>query len=279
MAILNPSPVLALPAAMWLAYRYIQSKGPLDRESWQSALCPPAFEKSTPQDGAHSKKAISTLIELELVLAHGADQLAASRPINLYAEFIDDLRNRVYAANGATTSAPGVSSDLVAGCAWLLSRSPAQSLTWRDAQAARDLPSELVNDTRWNALATWSEALGFARNPLGLGVIPDPTEAILDAIRTEWPAKDEVSIGTLLQRLVEQVPVLPGGSLSGFNGGEDDEFQVSFSVSWALLCAQQAGIITMNLEADAADRRILAIPDYQWTHQVSSVTIKGKSRA
>jgi hypothetical protein len=53
--VLNPSPVLCLPQAMWLVYRVVMAKPDLDRAEILDLVTPEAMRAGSPQQGAHAR--------------------------------------------------------------------------------------------------------------------------------------------------------------------------------------------------------------------------------
>jgi hypothetical protein len=65
--VLNPSPVLCLPQAMWLTYRVIMERPDLSQDEVLNLVTPVAMRSRTPQDGAHVRRALTGLREFSLV--------------------------------------------------------------------------------------------------------------------------------------------------------------------------------------------------------------------
>ncbi|GFJ85005.1 hypothetical protein [Phytohabitans houttuyneae] len=72
---------------------------------------------------------------------------------------------------------------------------------------------------------------------------------------TRLPARDAVAA------VIDELPVLPGGRYSVALGLEADAPDVSATLSFALLCADEYGWLQLHRRSDADDEVLLVDPD------------------
>ena len=117
--------------------------------------------------------------------------------------------------------------DLVRALAWFLSCDPFTSLDLDDVAQLQEgaLPvsrvgKPIVNDVRWNRFAYWAPALGFAPEPLldndrpRQPMVPDCTVAVRQTVQSAWVKDQRVEASEATERIIAELPVLPGGSYS-----------------------------------------------------------------
>lgn len=286
MEYLNPSPAAFLPQTMWLTYRTVMERPGLGAEDVLNLMVPSAIRARTPGgDGVHVKRALDALRRLGLVQSEGggftADTVAHA------AAFLRQLRHRVVsppASFGPEFDAP---DDLRRGLIWLMRQAPTKPLDF-DLDV-RPVANVFTNDTRWNAFRPWCDVLGFGQvvlgEPAGPGqrqtggkVVPNPTGAVIDAIREPFgdplPSGEQIPIAQLVEFLRVEIPVLPGHPSATYDGitGEADEAMRALGL--ALTSAEERQILDMTYQSDPSS--VMALPDAQDGHPryVSTVTIR-----
>jgi len=285
--ILNPSPVLCLPHTMWLVYRTVAGTSGLDQEKALSLVVPEQMRPITPQDGAHGKRALAALIEFGLV-QRDHDGALTAEALGESSEFLRRLRHRIVAVTPESSKDAPVAPDLRSALVWLMRESPLVPLHYSTAQAG--MPAGLfTNDTRWNGFRWWSQALGFSRPALDAlakerdqkaKIVPDPTEAVIDAIRRPFgeplPKEEPLPVGELARHLQGELPVLPGHPSAIYDGMVETAEDEVRALGLALSCAEERGVISMAYQSDPSD--VMALPDAQdrgRARYVSTVTVKG----
>lgn len=286
MDVLNPSPVLCLPQAMWLTYRAIMDMPGLSQDQILSLVVPEILRARTPQDGAHARRAFAGLREFGLVQEHAAGTFSAER-LHSAGDFLRLLRRRLVAPPASVGANFTGAPDLRSGLVWLMRQSPFVPLHHDNVQI--EMPTGLfVNDTRWNAFRLWSQALGFSQPALAAlsrttdqkaKIVPDPTEAVIGAIRHPFgdplPTEEQLPIGRLLDFLRAELPVLPGHPSATYDGLKDDGDHAVRVLGLALSSAEQREVVSMGYQSDPSG--VLALPDaqdYGRSRYISTVTIK-----
>lgn len=287
MDVLNPSPSLCLPQTMWLCQRIIMDSPNLTTEEVLSRAVPSSLQSRTPSDGAHAKRALAGLIEFRLVQRASDGRLSTRDKVSA-GEFVRRLRHQLVVPPSSIGEGFAGAPDLRAGLVWLMRQSPTQPLNHQSVEIEMP-PGLFTNDTRWNAFRWWSKALGFsqpampslahANAPKGR-IVPNPAEAVLDAIREPFgaplPRNERLPISQLLSFLRTEIPVLPGhesATVEGLELSRESEFRV---LGAALSSAEHRGLLEMSYQSDPSG--VLALPDaldHGRDRYISSVTIKG----
>ncbi|KAF2418130.1 hypothetical protein B2K11_09615 [Microbacterium sp. B35-30] len=283
MDVLNPSPALCLPQTMWLTYQVIMNSPGLGPDDVIAMVAPEGLASQT----QHGKRALSGLRDFRLV-EQDDDGALSAEPIGSASQFLRVLRRRAVVApldQGADfVGAP----DLRAGLIWLMRQAPMLPLDY-DTVQTEATANPFVNDTRWNGFRLWSQALGFSRPALGAlsknanrgaKIVPDPTEALIDAIRAPFgdplPRDQQLPIGQLLSFLRTELPVLPGHPSATYEGMPVDDDSSLRVLGLALSSAEQRGVLTMAYQSDPSG--VMALPDAQdfgHNRYVSTVAVKG----
>lgn len=280
MDVLNPSPALCLPQAMWLTYRTIMERPDLSQEETLALVIPIAMRAGTPSSGGHAIRALRGLREFGLV-QQSNDGLYSAARVKDAAGFIRLLRHRLVVPPATLGPEMKGAPDLRQGLVWLMRQIPAQPLYWQDVQTS--MPANLfTNDTRWNGFRWWSQALGFSRsaNPKSAKILADPTEAVIDVILhpvgTPLSRREQIPIQQLLAFLRDDIPVLPGHPSATYDGLVDAGDTDMRALGLALSCAEARGVLSMTYGSDPSG--VMALPDAQdhgRNRYVSAVTIEG----
>jgi len=290
MDVLNPSPSLCLPQAMWLIHRVIMAKPDLDQVEVLGLVTPQSMRARTPQDGAHARRALAGLIEFRLVQEVGG--LLQAESLKTPQDFLRELRRRLVVPPVEMGESYRGAPDLRAALVWLMRQSPLESLHY-EVNVQTNMPTGLfTNDTRWNGFRWWSEALGFGQLALksldrGGGaktkIIPNPSVAVMDAIAHPFgdplPRNEHIPVDRFVDFLRAELPVLPGHPSATYEGFVDGGDRVIAALGLALATAEQRQILKMDYQSDPSS--VLALPRGQHRGQaryVSSVTVKGGNR-
>lgn len=155
--------------------------------------------------------------------------------------------------------------------AWVLLRDPALPtlhMTYReDARSIERLQrryegrSLVVNSTRWASFRRWSMFLGFSRverlaaQRQQVGLIPDPTRAVVDELAEIATEAEELPLVDLRARLAEELPVLDGGryqSEVADHVGTDERQDEALSgpLALALLRTEKSDALRLELRSD-----------------------------
>lgn len=289
MALINVG--AALPSYTWALTRLlIAVGGKLDADSARLMLTPPTLLRTG--DNEEYDAAVKTLADLGIVqktggdveLADGAQALALDDVVG----FNSLLRRSVLAparnvgiADSADLDGP---KDLVRALAWLLTRDPATPLDFdmvvnlQDGAFPSHLPPPFVNDVRWGYFVYWAPALGFAaRSLLDEGgpakLVPDCTVAVRETVLSLWGRGQSVRPSEAIDRILLELPVLPGGAYSRSLKLEVPEGGICLALSNALLTGAEVGWITLERDSDASD--VIVLADTGASIGVSNITING----
>jgi hypothetical protein len=299
MALLNPSPSLALPVTMWATARLFTSEASMSESAVLERISPMALRKSTegptvPDVAAtgHAVVALRALQELQLV---GSDEQGLlswrpGQPPRDYGTFCRQLRESVLTPENSEgvddlKDARGA-RDLLRGLAWFLSKDPvAGSWSWpqvfQDPSAGTDDETRVfVNATRWNGFQYWAKALGLAEVAIlaseASGALTcDVTRAVRDVVLTTYRKDEEVTVGSLLNELRDQLPVLPGGVMSRQLGHAVPGEILDRVTSYALAAGEERGWLRLQSKADSQDAIQLADLDKPGVNRtISHVTVQ-----
>ncbi len=293
MALLNPPG--KLPTAMWAVARLVADGRPMSIEQAEALLSPAPLrgrEVRTPFD-----LAVESLRELDLLHAGGDGVLQLRRPLapaaaGDFAAFGAELRAAALAPDlntgiGDSEEQKGP-RDLTRALVWLLSLDPlGEPLALHDMERRQQggLPEEVGlpfrNDTRWYSFTYWGPALGLVSLPLlatsgPRRLVPDPTSAVRQIVLSSWRAGERPRVRSFIERLLGELPVLPGGAYARALGITHDPDRLDPATSFALLCGDHHGWIRLERAADAADSLLVVDPDAPGrTRVVTDITILG----
>jgi hypothetical protein len=289
MALINEG--ASFPSYMWAVVRLLLTfGGKLDEKTAMLLLTPPTLPAGETEE---YNDAVKTLVDLGIVTAPGGTVVltptARALSIDDVAGFNELLRRS--ALNSARNVGLAESDDLdgpkdlVRALAWFLTRDPVTPLDWdavgqfQDGAFPGHLPPPFVNNFRWSRFVYWAPALGLAAQPLldeggPVRLVPDCTVAVRETVLGLWKMGQVVSPSEAVDRIIEELPVLPGGAYSRSLGLAVPQDKVSRSLSNALLTGDEAGWITLDRQSDAGD--VIFLADAGGTRiGVSNVTING----
>ena len=289
MALINVE--ASLPQYMWAVTRLLlASGGKMAEKDAKLLLTPPSL---TAGKNDEYDDAVKTLAELDIVTRadgivalEGEARTLSSDDVTgfnglLRRAALDPTRN----VGLAETDDLAGAKDLVRALAWFLTQDPATSLDWGAAGSLQDgafpshLPLPFANNSRWDLFVFWGAALGFAARSLldeggSAKLVPDCTVAVRETVLSLWDKGQSVSPSEAVNRIVEALPVLPGGTYSRSLGLTVLDGAVSSSLSNALLTGHEAGWITLEQKSDAGD--VIFLTDAEGTRTgVSNLTING----
>jgi hypothetical protein len=169
---------------------------------------------------------------------------------------------------------PQGTGDFTRAITWLLAQNAwtLDSRNWEvtQPQIQQQCPAGLTilqNDTRWQGLKAWSCFLGFAwsaKAPNGEFLVPDPTEAVRDALPQIFGKSKKLEARFMVNALAQAIPVLDGGTYRQKLEAELEKIpgpdawrpppngQLSTSLSRALLRLQEEKCLKGEKEADRA---------------------------
>lgn len=261
----------SFPSYMWAVVRLLLALGgKADAEIAKLLLTPPTLPAGETDEFSVAVKSLSDLGIVaegpEITLTPTAQQLSSDDVAGFKALLrrgaLDPARN--VGLEESPEKKPDLEGpkDLVRALAWFLTRPPLLTHDWEMvAQPQRDAFASgqarpFTNDTRWNRFGYWAPALGFAAVPLipAAGkspLLPDCTVAVRETIQGLWKNGDTIPAGEAVARIIEELPVLPGGKYSRQLGLPVSEDQVSPVLSYALLTGEGEGWLVFSNPSDA----------------------------
>ena len=295
MALINEG--ASVPSYVWAVVRFLLSAGgqyPADRA--RDLLCPVTL---LPGDTATFSDAVGTLKDLalatdddgELSLSPAARELSPDD----VAGFSDLLRRAVLGqaqnagldgSGDQTVTKDAGAKDLVRALAWFLTLDAFTPLGLDDVTQLQEsafpvqLGKAIVNGVRWGRFVYWAPALGFAAQSLldkdlGRRLVPDCTVAVRRTVLAVWPKGERIDAADAIDRIIEELPVLPGGRYSRMLGLLAPATDVPSSLSSALLRGDHEWI-SLEQRSDAARDVFLTDPDAaSGKRRVSEIIITG----
>lgn len=215
--------------------------------------------------GGHVRRSLAALREFGLVKSDENGLLRAEQVPDV-GSFVRLLRRRVVVSPSEVSPEFAGAPDLRRGLIWLMRQSPFHPLAWEvNVQIQPEAP--FVNDTRWTGFRTWAGVLGFSQTAIselypdktGKGknrIVPNPTVAVLDAIRRPFgpplPNGQPIPIAQLLSHIRSEIPVLPGHPTAEYEGLSANEDDMGPALAHALASAESRGLLKMDYESDTA---------------------------
>lgn len=270
---------------MWLLHSTLMARPELSSAELVDAVCPPSIE--APMQGGHVRRSLAALREFGLVTSD-ENQLLRAEAVPDVSSFIRLLRRRLVVRPVEVSQDFAGAPDLRRGLIWLLRQSPLSPLSW-EVNVEPNSSAPFVNDTRWTGFRPWAGALGFSQAAIGElypektgrakgRIVPNPTVAVLDAIRRPFgdplPTRQPIPITRLLTHIRAEIPVLPGHPSAVYEGLSAKDDDLGPALAYALVSAENRGLLKMDYESDTAGATALpdsAVPDKP--RYVSTVTI------
>jgi hypothetical protein len=293
MALLNPPGIL--PTAMWALARLIADGRPMRAEQAEALLAPASLRAG--EDGTAFKHAVDPLRELGLLRVEQDGILQLTRPLPPvaaadFAAFGAELRTAAFAPEGNTGIGDNDEQrgprDLTRALVWFLTLDPlGEPLDHKavEQQQPGALPDRvgpaIINNARWNSFRYWGPALGLVSQPLlassgARRLIPNPTSAVRQCVLAAWRTGDRPRVRSLVERLLGDLPVLPGGAYARALSIAYNPDRLDPATSFALLCGHDQGWIRLERGADASGSLLIVDPDARGrTRVVTDVTILG----
>jgi hypothetical protein len=285
----------SVPAEMWAVVRFLLSvRGECDRELAGRLLAPRSL---LPEEDDTFKQAVKSLSDLSLVSAVGTtisltEPACKLSPRDL-AGYTRQLRQAVldpkHNVGLAETDDLKGAKDLVRALAWFLTRDALTPLGLDEVKQHGDgafpdgIRNPIRNDTRWNRFLYWAPALGFAARPLFGGgssqLVPDCTVAVRHIVLDLWDKGATVNAADMVDRILGELPVLPGGSYSRALGLQGPDGHVSSALSFALLAMHDEACIKLDWLDDASGGIFVADMDAaSGARRVSTITVNGSAQ-
>jgi len=256
-------------------FKLLLIKGKLPRQELLDLIAPPTLVAD--QDMA--KKTLNRWVQLGL-FQKGADDGISLGEDKKSKPTIDSLTSlaRSLALKPENNSdfldaEPQGAGDFTRAITWLLAQNAwtLDSRNWEviKPQIEQQCPAGLTilkNDTRWQGLKPWSCFLGFAwsaKAQNGELLVPDPTEAVRDALPQIFGKAKALEARFMVDALAQAIPVLDGGTyqqkleaeLKKTQGPDawrpPPNGQLSTSLTRALLRLQEEKCLTGKKVADS----------------------------
>jgi len=295
MALINVG--ASLPSYVWAVARFLLSVGgQYPADGARELLCPATLR---PGDTATFNDAIGTLKDLALITDEGGELRLSPAAQGLspddVAGFCDLLRRAVLGqaqntgldgSGDQTRTKDAGAKDLVRALAWFLTLDAFTPLGLDDVVQLQEsafparLGNPIVNDVRWGFFLYWAPALGFAAQSmldkdLGRRLVPDCTVAVRRTVLSVWPKGERIDAAYAIDRITDELPVLPSGRYSRMLGLPAPATDVASSLSSALLRGDHEWI-SLEQQSDAARDVFLTDPDAaSGRRRVSEIIITG----
>ncbi len=286
----------ALPRPLWALTRYLLDV-PATRqrtERVQAILSPPSLFESGIDSEKTFERTLKVAKELGVLdddgdyrqLTDAASHLAIDDVKGFYDVLRRAVLHRVPANVLANDTSNTEGKDLLRALCFFMTLPTDKTVdinTFSKTQAgvvSDEFRNPFQNTTRWSFFPAWAEALGFAATPLLHGerittLVPDCREAVRKTALRKWPVGTSLSPQGLIDGLLEELPVLPGGALSRalrFDAPDDGGSQ---ALSAALLAGHDDGWLMLTSHSDATNAIQLWDPDAgSGTRSVSAAEIK-----
>jgi hypothetical protein len=289
MALINVG--ASFPSYTWAVTRLlITAGGKIDEESARLMLTPPALLPTGEND--EYNVAVKTLADLGVVQKAGVDIELADEARSLAPDNVAGFNSMLRRAVLASARNVGIADsddldgpkDLVRALAWFLTRDPATPLDWdmvgnlQDGAFPSHLPPPFANDVRWGWFMYWAPALGFAARSLlhesgPDKLVPDCTTALRETMLNLWGSGQSVRPSEAIDRILVELPVLPGGRYARSLGLDAFADGVSPALSNALLTGDVVGWITLERNSDASD--VVFLADAGGSVGISNIIVNG----
>ena len=280
MSLLN-RPSDGLYSILIAIFKVLLMKGKLPRQELLDLIAPPTLFADQDEDKKQDmvKKTLNRWVQLGLFQKSANDEISLvgdkkSKPtIDSLPSLSRSLALKPENNSDFLEEEPQGAGDFTRAIAWLLAQNAwkLDSRNWEviESQITQQCPPGLTilqNDTRWNGLKAWSCFMGFAwtaKLPNGEILVPDPTEAVRDALPQIFGGAKTLEARFMVDALAQVIPVLDGGTYrqnvetelmrtQGPNAWRPPpNGQLSTSLSRALLRLQEEKCLKGELKADA----------------------------
>lgn len=272
----------ALPRPLWALTRHLLATPGMRQKKERVGvfLSPPSLFDSGTDSERTLERTIKVARELEIVyeedehlaLTDKVKRLAIDDVEGFYDVLRDAVIHRVPASVLATDPSNTEGKDLLRALCFFMTLATDRAVdvnTFGKMQArasSDDFRNPFRNTARWNFFPAWAEALGFAATPLlhkdrAKSLVPDCRKAVRRIALHKWSVGTSLSPQELITGLLEELPVLPGGSLSRAMGFDSPEGVVSQALSAALLAGNDDGWLILVSRSDAVNTIHLWDPD------------------
>jgi hypothetical protein len=270
MSLLN-RPNDGLHSVLIAIFKLLLIKGKLPRQELLDLIAPPTLVAA--QDMA--KKTLNRWIQLGLFQKSADDEisLVGDKKFKPTIDSLPSLSRSLALKPENNTDfldeEPQGAGDFTRAITWLLAQNAwtLDSRSWEVILKQQCPPGLKIiqNDTRWQGLKPWSCFLGFAwsaKAQNGELLVPDPTEAVRDALPQIFGEAKTLEARSMVDTLAQAIPVLDGGT---YRQKLEDELkkthgsyawrpppngQLSTSLSRALLRLQEQKYIKGEKSAD-----------------------------
>ncbi len=253
----------ATPNRLAILFGLVQAAGAegLDRESLEAVATPDSLTDD-PEAGVDNafRQSLSAAEDIGLIRME-AGRLYSNEPSP--SSFLSSVERLTLSEPASIVEARGW---LAGAIGWLLCQDPLHPLAFGSSAARNRLRSQLgdldfgmTNDSRWQNVAYWARALGYAeRAPMGEEmIVPDPTRAITRHITTVLSPGVRTPLRKFLADLAEVSPVLDGGRLrrevESAANIQTESHAISISMALALIRLRQRDEVEL-IESSDADR-------------------------
>jgi hypothetical protein len=283
MSLLN-RPSDGLYSVLIAIFKLLLMKGKLPRQELLDLIAPPTLFADQVEDKKQdmAKKTLNRWVQLGLFQKSANDEisLAGDKKSKTTIDSLPSL-SRSLALKPENNSdfleaEPQGSGDFTRAITWLLAQNAwkLDSRNWGmiESLIKQQCPTGLTilqNDTRWQGLKAWSCFLGFAlsaKAPNGEFLVPDPTEAVRDALPQIFGKAKALEARSMVDALAQAIPVLDGGTyqqkleaeLKKTQGPDawrpPPNGQLSTSLSRALLRLEEENCLKGEKRADSDTR-------------------------
>ena len=255
----------ATPNRVAILYAMVQAAGVegLDREALEATATPDTLADD-PEPGVDNafRQSLSAAEDIGLIRMESGRLRTDEAASTSFLEAVERL------SLNEPVSIVEAKGWLAGAIGWLLCQDPLSPLSFGSSAARNRLRSQLgknaldfgmTNDSRWQNVAYWARALGFAeRAPMSDEmIVPDPTRAMARHLDRLLQPGVRLPLRRFLGDLAELCPVLDGGRLrkevETIAGVAREPNAISDSMALALIRLRQRGVIEL-IESSDADR-------------------------
>jgi hypothetical protein len=229
MSLLN-RPNDGLHSVLVAIFKLLLMRGEQSRQELLDLIAPPTLFVDQEEDKKQemAKKTLKRWVQLGLFQQSAIDEisLTGDKKSKLTIDSLPSLSRSLALKPEKNTDfldeEPQGAGDFTRAITWLLAQNAwkLDSRSWGviQSQIQQQCPAGLTilqNDARWSALKAWSCFLGFAwiaKAPNGEFLVPDPTEAVRDALPKIFGESKALEARSMVDALAQAIPVLDGGT-------------------------------------------------------------------